>query len=326
MPQSSIAYAVGRVRAAARKPLGEAQLERLLSAANYQEALHLLVEMGWPEMDGQDVEGLSINMLEEACHRLREITPDPALTDSFLLRHDAQNLKSLFKARILETKPDRLSGCGTIPLDTLRHAVTEHDYRKLPIAFQQVMEALEKRIALHINPMEIDVQIDKALYSMIAERLKPTKSKAAIAYFTGKVDLQNAVSFLRLHSMQTDGISLQDVLLPGGTITDADWLSIQKKPDKLLPAFASYPKAIKQALTKAQEDSAHLPALEKAADDYLLSLFRPQRYEPFAIEVLIGWLLAHEREAGAVRLIMAGKLNDFAPELIRERLREAYGQ
>ena len=26
MPQSSIAYAVGRVRAAARKPLGEAQL------------------------------------------------------------------------------------------------------------------------------------------------------------------------------------------------------------------------------------------------------------------------------------------------------------
>ncbi|NLX82657.1 MAG: V-type ATPase subunit [Clostridiales bacterium] len=326
MPQSSIAYAVGRVRATARKPLGEAQLERLLSAASYPEALHLLVEMGWPESDGRDVERLSINMLEEACHRLREITPDPALTDAFLLRHDAQNLKSLFKARILETQPERLSGCGTIALDTLQHAVTEHDYRKLPAAFSQVMEALEKRIVLHINPMEIDVQIDKALYSMIFDRIQSSRSTAAKDYFKGKVDLQNAVSFLRLNNMQTEGIALKDVLLPGGTVSEQEWLVIQKKPEKLLPAFSTYPKLVKLALSSAQEDSKRLPALEKAADDHLLSLFRPHRYEPFAIEVLIGWLLAHEREAGAVRLIMAGKLNDFKPELIRERLREAYGQ
>jgi V/A-type H+-transporting ATPase subunit C len=55
-------------------------------------------------------------------------------------------------------------------------------------------------------------------------------------------------------------------------------------------------------------------------------LFRPLRNEPFAVEVLIGWLLAHEREAGAVRLIMAGKLNGFSQEAIRERLRDAYGR
>ena len=74
------------------------------------------------------------------------------------------------------------------------------------------------------------------------------------------------------------------------------------------------------------KNASRLPALEKAADDYLISLFRPQRYDPYAIEVLIGWLLAHEREAGAVRLILAGKLNGFDEGLIRERLREAYGR
>ena len=49
------------------------------------------------------------------------------------------------------------------------------------------------------------------------------------------------------------------------------------------------------------------------------------RFDPFSIEVLIGRLLAHEREAAAVRLIMAGKLNDFPVAMIRERLREVYG-
>lgn len=326
MPQSSIAYAVGRVRAAARRPLGEAQLERLLSAHSHEEALSLLVEMGWPEVAGQEVDQVSTAMLEEVCQRLRKITSDPGLTDSFLLRHDVQNLKALFKARILGIKPDALSACGTIPLQVLRHAVTEHDYKRLPAAFQQVMNLLEKKVAVQVNPMEIDVLLDQALFGIIAERIKTSKSEAAKAYFAGKADLQNAVAYLRLAAMDTEGIRFGDILLPGGSITEAAWKEIQRKPEKLPAAYARYPKDVKLALEAAIRDIRRLPALEKAADDYLISLFRPQRYDPFAIEVLIGWLLAHEREAGAVRLIMAGKLNGFDEGLIRERLREAYGQ
>ena len=40
---------------------------------------------------------------------------------------------------------------------------------------------------------------------------------------------------------------------------------------------------------------------------------------------LVGYLLAEEREAGAVRLVMAGKQNGFDMEAIRERLRDLYG-
>lgn len=326
MPQTSIAYAVGRVRAAARKPLGENQLERLLSAHSHEEALQLLMEMGWPEVGGKDVDQVSTNMLEEVCHRLREITSAPALTDSFLLRHDAQNLKALFKARILGIKPEGLSACGTIPLDVLRHAVTEHDYKRLPADFQAVMDQLEKKVVLEVNPMEIDVLLDQALYGSIARRMKSVKSKAALEYFTGKADLQNAVAFLRLTGMNTEEIRFMDILLPGGSIPDATWQDIVKKPDRLQAAFNKYPKEVQAALAHAVRDLKQLPALEKAADDHLIALFRPHRYEPYDIEVLIGWLLAHEREAGAVRLILAGKLGGFDEGLIRERLREAYGR
>ena len=326
MPQSSIASAVGRVRAAARKPLGEAQLERLLSAASYDEALRLLGEMGWPDLQGLSVEQLSVQMIEQACSRLREITPDLMLTDTFLLRHDAQNLKSLFKARILGVKADGLSNCGTISLDTLHHAVTEHIYRNLPPAFESVMKTLEQNISISVNPMEIDVRIDQALYGMIEQKLKSCKSHPSKDYFAGKADLQNAIAYLRLNAMQTSSIKLEDILLPGGTIKKKSWMEIAAKPEKLVSSFRNYGKTIQLRLMKAQQDGREVPALEKAADDYLLDLFRPMRNDPFSIEVLIGWLLAHEREASAVRLIMAGKLNDFPQELIRERLRDAYGR
>ena len=45
----------------------------------------------------------------------------------------------------------------------------------------------------------------------------------------------------------------------------------------------------------------------------------------FALLLYLGYLLAVEREASAVRLVMAGKQNGFDMDAIRERLRDLYG-
>lgn len=326
MPQPSIAYAVGRVRATARKALGAPQLERLLTAPSYEDALRALTEMGWGGLENANLEQTSTQMLEAACLKLRQITPDPDITDTFLLRHDAQNLKALLKARILGHNTPALSLCGTIPVDTLRHAVAERVYKRLPGPFAQVMEQLEKQTALAADPMLIDVRIDQALYSMIQSRMKRSTPKAVRDYFTGKADLQNAIAYLRLQAMKQAPAGILDVRLPGGLISDNDWQSITKHPEQLAKHLAAYPAAVKNAYARAALDAKAIPGLEKASDDYLLALFRDKRNEPFSLEVLIGWLLAHERETAAVRLILAGKLNDFPEEAIRERLREAYVQ
>lgn len=46
---------------------------------------------------------------------------------------------------------------------------------------------------------------------------------------------------------------------------------------------------------------------------------------PDAAQRIIGFLLMREREAAAVRLIMAGKTAGFAAERVQERLRDLYG-
>lgn len=326
MPQSSVAYAVGRIRAASHKPLGDAQLERLLSASSYQEAVSLLAEMGWQDTEQVGIERLSISRMEKICDVLRDITPDQNLTDIFLLRHDIQNLKALLKARVLGDKPEALSGCGTLSIDMLSHAVTEHSYAKLPETFRNALNFLERRLALDVDPMEIDVRLDQTLYAEIGLRLKAVKSDAVRRYFMSQVDFKNAVAYLRLHAMGKAQNDFLDIILPGGTVSKAKWTAILKKPETIGMAFRGYGASYSLALLKAQSDASLIPMLEKMADDHLLSIFRPYRNDPYAIEVLAGWLLAHEREAGAVRLIMAGKLNDFPEEAIRERLREAYGR
>jgi len=121
-------------------------------------------------------------------------------------------------------------------------------------------------------------------------------------------------------------LSFPDLLLPGGSVSPAEWKKLIQRPELLSRCLDRYGRAVQSALRKALQNPKAIPALEKAMDDFLLGLFRPFRNEPFAVEALIGWLLAHEREAAAVRLILAGKLNGFPQEIIRERLREAYGR
>lgn len=326
MPQPSIAYAVGRVSAPAWKPLGESQLDRLLSSSGYEEGLRLLSEMGWQRADNQDVEAISVVRLEKVCKLLRSISPEPEITDAFLMRHDAQNLKALLKARILGIAPEGLTNCGTIPLEKLRHAVIERVYYSLPEPFGKVMMELEKRISLTVNPMEIDIRIDQALYAFLGEKLKKSTSRAAGKFFSGKVDILNLIAFLRLEGMGMKPEAILDYLLPGGTITKLNWARVGESKALLDYHFLPYGRKVLDAMKEAAGNLAALPMLEKAMDDYLLSLFKAGKVEPFSLDVLLGWLLAHEREAAAVRLIMAGKLNGFSREQISERLREAYGR
>lgn len=324
MPQPSIAYAIGCVRAPSRKPLGRQELERLIAASDYEEARRQLSDLGYGGGQEGSVSALSVRALENACAYLRRISPAPELTDSFLLRYDAQNLKILLKARILGEAPEALSGCGTIAPDTLRHAVSERVYRKLPSPLKEAMEALEKRVALEVKPIEIDARIDRAAYALMLSKAEASGCKTALEYFSRRADLQNLITTLRLRNMGGLDIAEEELYLPGGSIKK--WPEGAEAAEKLPRLFMGWPAAVREAVSRAVADAGRIPALEKAAEDYLLSLWRPFRHEPFAPEALIGWLLAHERAAQAVRLILAAKLNGFSEETLRERLREAYGQ
>lgn len=327
MPQGSVPYAVARVHVRERDALDAPRIDRLLGAATYEEALRTLAETGWTGADsGADAEAIAAEHVLQACALAKEVSPLPAATDSFLLRYDGLNLKSLLKARCLGQPAPALSGCGVYPADLLTHAVADHSYKKLPDALRSALDALEKVLAVREDALAIDTMVDKAVFAQIAVNMQAVKSPVIRAYFTGRADMLNAIMLLRVKRMGRDAAFMAGMLLPGGAVSEDLWKAAFDRPEQIPKLLARYGKAVEAASAQAVQDAGRLPALEKAMDDALLAPFSALRRDALRVEPVVAHILAAEREAAAVRLILAGKANGFAPEAIRERLRDLYGE
>ncbi len=326
MPQSSVAYAVARVHVLERNAMDAAKMDRLLAAQTYDEALRTLSEIGWTGVEaGADAEAIAAERVREACALIRGISPCPDATDCFLLRYDALNLKTLLKARCLGQKAEFLSGCGVFPVETLEHAVADHRYKKLSDTLAKALDGLERTLAVREDALAIDATVDKAIFALIQEKLKGVKSAMVREYFSARADMLNGIMLLRIRNMGKDQAFLKEMLLPGGKIAETEWLDAFEKPEAVAKLLARYGRRVAQAATQACQDAAKLPALEKAMDDALLAGFARVRRDALRLEPVVGHILGAEREAAAVRLILAGKANGFEPDAIRERLRELYG-
>ena len=64
--------------------------------------------------------------------------------------------------------------------------------------------------------------------------------------------------------------------------------------------------------------------LEKLIDNYIMNMMRDAKIIPFGVEPVIAYIYAKETEIKIIRIIMVGKLNNIAVEVIRERLRDIY--
>ena len=151
MAQPSVYFSAGRLTMLQRNVLDAAGMERLLSTASLPEARKTLSELGWTGADITDPEQLAADRVNQAAQDARALSPEPALVDCFLYAYDAANLKMLLKARLLGLSAPALSDCGTIPADTLHHAVTDHRYSTLPAAFRDAMNRLEQNIVTGID-------------------------------------------------------------------------------------------------------------------------------------------------------------------------------
>lgn len=324
MSQESIAYAVGRISVLRRDMMDASRLERLLSTSSYEEAKRTLSEIGWSSADETDYEQMALNRVARASDLVRRLSTDDKVTDCFLLKYDLSNLKMLLKARCLGIPAPYLSESGTIPVDKLRHAVADHAYGFLPDPIREAMEELEKELIVQADPLAIDVKLDRAMYRLIFDQLKGTKCEAALSYFRGRVDQINALTLLRVRQMKRDEAFFASVAIDGGTVSAEEWGKIFGTPEKLPALLSAYGRKVTDAAARAVAEASGLPGLEKAMDNALLAYFTPYKYESMRMEPVLGYLLAVEREAGAVRLVMAGKQNGFALDAIRERLRDLY--
>lgn len=331
MPQSSYAYAVGRVRALEPRLLSRERIARMADASNAEEAMRLLQEVGYGLGGGErstfDYELLLSQELSKTYELIDTISPDPQLTDLFRLKWDAHNLKVLLKNRLQDIEGDSLLlPYGTLPIEKLKRAVYDKDVSDLPPRFKDALQSLEKSFQGKVDPLAIGTELDKAVFDTVYDALKRRPNAFAQKYFRALSDLTNVMTLMRCRKRGYAQDEIAKMLVAPGGITHAVLLScVDQPPEAAARILSTGPTgpAIARGL-EAYLQTERLTAMEKSADDFLITLAREDRFNPQSISPVIGYLLAREQEAKVARLIMVAKLNGLNDAILKERLRELY--
>ncbi|NMD38022.1 MAG: V-type ATPase subunit, partial [Christensenellaceae bacterium] len=187
MAQSSIRFATAKIKMKQASSVSQNDIARLSEAVTFNEALQVLVDIGFLSGDNRDYDFAVDRYVSNACNLVNKFTTDENLSKAMLLKFDGHNLKVLLKSRLLNIEPDHLYNCGTIAVDKLKHAVANHNYSVLPTKLKHCLQHLEKEIVTNFDPLKIDVEIDKAVYSVIFDFIKNLNNKTITNYFTKQV-------------------------------------------------------------------------------------------------------------------------------------------
>ena len=329
MPQPSYPYACARLSALQKGILDAATLRRMADSS-LEDAMRVLLDVRYgniPDATPSDCERMIDAELRAAAQEIRELSPNPALTDLFLLETDIHNLKILIKARLLgENDPEWLDG-GLFDREHLVKYLNDADYRQLPIPVAAALTELDAMLRVGVAPQKISVQLDRAYLRYAIETANKCDEPFARVYFAALCDFNNILTFLRMRAMGAPREDMRDMLLAEGGIRrkallDAYELSYDSLNRVLSNSVAK--DALIAGLAEMQR-TGRIGALEKARDDYLLSLIKPHRYDVTTIYPIVGYLFAKRREAQAIRLIITVKRNGLDDAVIGERLRELYG-
>ena len=328
MPQPSYAYACARLSALNKRLIEPQTIQRMLdgSASDAMRALSDVRYGNLSDATEADIERMIEREMSDAMQEVRELSPNPDVTDLFLLRADVQNLKVLLKARLLNQTDVSFTPGGLFDRETLTAMVKERQYDALPKELRDALDALEKRLEIRVEPRDISIALDRAY---LAHALKQSAKYPVFSqYFRAQADFDNVLTFLRLRAMGASIETLDDVILPEGGVRYEDlYNAYEFSFDSLnrILGRSVCPNALLSGLN-AMQRTGSIAEVEKARDNYLVSLLSEHKYENESIYPIIGYYLAKEREGGAVRLIVTGKRNGLSDSVIRERLVKLYGE
>ncbi|MCL2060232.1 MAG: V-type ATP synthase subunit C [Oscillospiraceae bacterium] len=348
MGNHSYAYAMGRVRAVERKMLGRSQFDRMIEARTADDAFRVLHEAGYSGAGGAS--GVGAGASPDAQHAARdyellldaenerlaafvtEISPEPRLLNFFLLRFDYHNLKVLLKTEFSGAAGGpALSHSGVIAPDKLAANIRERELFALPDPMAEgVMEAIkayQHSVSIQSpDPQCVDIHLDRAMYAHMMGEAKALGSPFMEQLTRINIDLVNIGSFLRMRGMGKSAEFMRGALVPGGSVGYSVFARfLQDDLDGFVGAMQHTPySGLCEEGAKSYRDTGRMTVFERRADDFVSAFIKKVKLYPIGLELIAAYFVARQTEFKNIRIIMVGKINGIAQDVIRERLRESY--
>ncbi len=315
-------YAVARVRARETALLTEKDLDMLLSAKTYDEALRILADKGFSgNGDFSDYDTLLKQESDKIWNFVKEIGVNREDLSVFLLKRDFHNIKAAIKA-VLTSAPEHgiyVSG-GTIAPDTIREAVAKRDFSALPKNMADAAKTASEVFLKTGDGQACDIIIDRAALIAVKEAGRASDIPMIAEYAELTAALSDIKIAVRSCALSKNEKFLRDALAPCDTLNiETLCRQASKGTDELYSYLSVTPYA-----AAADAISVSYSEFEKWCDNLIMNAVSAQKYNSFTIAPIAAYILARENEISAVRIILSGKKNGLSEDSIRERLRDMY--
>ena len=320
--KKSFAYAASSINVKEQAIISMDKVEEIAKMKNANAAFANIVETGYGGADigMQDYEKL-INMeLDEAYSYVISILPDSSMLDFYLRKKDYQNLKVLFKLKLLDKKPEDKyfvkNGC--VDLSVLKDAVANKASvaaKGLPKAMSEAVDKTADILDVTADASLIGLYMDSAYLNELAE-IFDTADDITKEYIRTYADYTNVITYMRLTKAGYVDKYFGKLYCRAGSIS----MNEIKRAFSAGREKSAFGKRLVKAVQLALAESTTAP-IEFARSDELIERLKQHKMELNTMAPCLYYLELKEREADNIRTIMIAKLNNKNYAFIKDRLK-----
>ena len=328
MASNSLVYSNARVKSLENGFLSQDKINRMVFAESLEEAVRVLIESGYGAgtiADAYDFEKILSAEDEKVSAFMAESTVPKMGLETFLMKNDYHNAKAIVKAKYLHSDEDisyMLAPKGLYDIAELKTMIFNDNYSSLsPIMAQALQDIDTKRVMGDKSPRTIDVILDKAMYKDICKTLKAAKAPSMVKYHQANIDFSNISNFIRYKNIGFDYKTYENDFIEGGKLSLDTFKALYDQTiDTLLEKlrYTEYSSVVDVI------NPNDLVAFETAWDNYLIGIFKQDRYDVFSVAPLAGYYVAKKIEIKVVRMILILIKNKIDVNIIKQRLRDYY--
>ena len=324
--------AVSRIWVLETKLIDKAKIERMIEAPSANEVLRILNETEYSNVSSnikraEDYEEILSAELKRVYDLVYEISPIKDVVKIMSLKYDYHNIKVLLKGKVLNKDlSSMLINLGSLDLQEIKRKIDGDNFKSLSGNLGKGISEALKAFEETKDPQKIDIILDKYMYKDLVELKKSLNYKFIDNLVKAMIDSTNIRTLLRIKKQNKNRDFAKEVIVEGGEIDSSKLIALlSETPENIMNKLQStiYSNIVKEGLEGyIESDSASL--LEKLSDNYIMDLMKGSKLVTFGPEKILSYIYAKETEIKVIRIIMVGKLNNIAEEVIRERLRDIY--
>lgn len=319
-------YAGARIRAMENGLVGRERLNSLAELRSQEEIFAALASYGLETVTGADGNpDAEATLLTALSAGFAEVTEACGRSDLFaFLRYpyDCNNIKAILKCAHRGVPAEgMLIDAGTVPVGSLPAILRDARYGELPANMGAAVPAVLEAFAKTKNPQEIDLGLDRACFADMAAAATLPFSREIVSRRADCTNVLICLRLLRMGATYPMRAAMLSALLPGGTLNESFFTEAFDGGESRLVDMVSMTALAPLFDTEGERT---LSAVEKNADNLVMSWVKTAKFVPFGAEIPIAYLAALETSVKNIRILISGKAAGISSDEIRRRFRESY--